>query len=505
MWWLRGGEVRGEWGLSDAAGGSVEQHRAARRAPRNWRVYTRFIVFGLLGWIGCRDPETPLPNGPEVGLRVYLHTYPTAIALLRFTVFDGDGQQLLSRVFEVRDFLVSETVRIPTGEERRLEVVGWNAAAEETHRGMQTVTIRDWGNPPVTIPLVPSGGAEPVALTLAEIAVIITPSVDSLEINDTLQLTAAVLDARGATLSIALVWTSEPGGRVDLTSAGLVTMQDTGLTRVFATTEGVRGEVAVVGRPSVFVGAGDIASCDSEGDEATATLLDTIPGVVFTVGDNAYLLGTPDEFTNCYGPSWGRHRERTRPSPGNHDYETPDAAGYFAYFGALAGPPGLGYYAYDVGAWRMISLNSNGSRPDQVLWLTSELAANPRTCTLAYWHHARFSSGPHGADPRMDEVIRLLYDAGVDVVLVGHDHIYERFARQAPDGQPDDERGFREFVTGTGGSGLYPLVTVAPNSEFRYNQGYGVLKFQLYRRGYEWAFVAADGGAIIDRGRDSCR
>jgi hypothetical protein len=160
----------------------------------------------------------------------------------------------------------------------------------------------------------------------------------------------------------------------------------------------------VVTEDPVFVGAGDIASCTSTGDEATANLLDTIPGTVYTTGDNAYESGTASEFENCYDPSWGRHKARTRPAVGNHEYySTTNASGYFGYFGAAAGDPSKGYYSYDLGSWHIISLNSNCSfvagggcaaGSDQEKWLRADLAAHPNACTLAYWHHPLFSSGP---------------------------------------------------------------------------------------------------------------
>ena len=166
----------------------------------------------------------------------------------------------------------------------------------------------------------------------------------------------------------------------------------------------------------VLVGAGDIAGCNSNGDEATVSLLDGIDGKVFTTGDNAYPDGTTAEFSDCYDPSWGRHKARTFPSAGNHDYHTTDAAGYFSYFGPVAGKPTEGYYSYDLGTWHIIVLNSNisvdaGSAQEQ--WLRSDLAAHPSVCTAAYWHHPRFSSGVvHGSNAQMQPLWQALYDYG---------------------------------------------------------------------------------------------
>ena len=263
---------------------------------------------------------------------------------------------------------------------------------------------------------------------------------------------------------------------------------------------------------AVLVGAGDIAACDSTGDEATAALLDGIPGTVFTAGDNAYEHGTAAEFAACYAPSWGRHRERTRPAAGNHDYLMPGAAPYFAYFGAAAGEPGRGYYSYDIGDWHVVVLNSNcwavagchaGSVQER--WLRADLAAHPARCTLAYWHHPRFSSGPHGGDVAVAPLWQALYEAGAEIVINGHDHIYERFAPQDPSGAPDAARGIRQFVVGTGGRSLYSVRgTPAATSELRNSATFGVLKLTLHAEGYEWEFVPVAGGAFTDRGSGVC-
>jgi acid phosphatase type 7 len=259
--------------------------------------------------------------------------------------------------------------------------------------------------------------------------------------------------------------------------------------------------------PAVLVAAGDIASCRWYGDEVTARLLDSLPGIVLTLGDNLYRSEAGATFAACYNLSWGRHRARTRPAPGNHEYRVPDAESYFAYFGAAAGPPGRGYYSFDVGGWHVISLNSNVSvRPKspQLRWLRADLAAHPSRCTLAYWHHARFSSGEHGSSRRIAPLWRALYEAGVDVVLQAHDHSYERFAPIDADGQRDADRGIRSFVVGTGGAGLTGFGTVARGSEVRYNSGHGVLKLSLHPGGYAWEFVAAGRTSFSDRGEGQC-
>jgi acid phosphatase type 7 len=263
----------------------------------------------------------------------------------------------------------------------------------------------------------------------------------------------------------------------------------------------------------VLVGAGDIASCQSSGDEATARLIADMPSAtVFTLGDDAYEDGTAAEFNHCYDPSWGRFKARTKPSVGNHEYQTPGASGYYNYFGAAAGDPSKGYYSYDLGGWHIISLNSMcgkvggcGANSPMVTWLKDDLASNPTSCTLAYFHHPVFSSGSeHGNDPRMRPSWDALYEAGAEVVLNGHDHDYERFGPQTPEGEADPKRGIREFVVGTGGNSLYAFLPAKPNSQVRNVDTYGVLKLTLHPGSYEWKFVPVAGKTFTDSGSDSC-
>ena len=265
------------------------------------------------------------------------------------------------------------------------------------------------------------------------------------------------------------------------------------------------------GETAVLVGAGDIASCKSVHDEQTAKLVEAIPGIVFTAGDNAYQVGSGAEFKKCYDPSWGRFRDRTRPAPGNHDALTDDGAPYFAYFGTAGGPAQEGWYSYEAGTWHVVVLNSNclavggcveGSR--QLDWLTADLAAHPAACTLAIWHHPRFSSGEHGDDPRSGAFWRVLYDAGADLIVNGHDHDYERFAPQTPTGVADPGRGIREIVAGTGGESLRLFNQPVPNSEVRNASSYGVLRLDLAPGSYSWRFVAVPGRSFSDNGSAAC-
>ena len=258
---------------------------------------------------------------------------------------------------------------------------------------------------------------------------------------------------------------------------------------------------------AVLVGAGDIALCaDLAPAEATAKLLDAIPGSVYTAGDNVQAVGTYEEFRDCYAPTWGRHRERTFPAPGNHDYIAAGAAPYYAYFGFRAGSPSTGYYSYTLGSWHVVVLNNYvdiGADSLQLLWLASELSQVMAPCTLAYWHEPLFSSAQNGPNPSMRELWRVLYRYGVDVVLNGHDHVYERFGPQNPDGQADPANGIRQFTAGTGGAPLYEFVRVSANSEVR-AKVHGVLKLTLRSGTYDWEFVPIAGQTFRDAGSGMC-
>jgi hypothetical protein len=263
---------------------------------------------------------------------------------------------------------------------------------------------------------------------------------------------------------------------------------------------------------AVLVGAGDIADCtDLASAEGTAQQLEKIPGTVMAIGDLAYPDGTKENFV-CYDKTWGRVKHRTRPAVGNHEFHSKDAVYYFDYFGKTAGDPKDGYYSYDLGAWHIVSLNSEcaevggcntGSREEQ--WLRADLAAHPAPCTLAYFHKPLFSSGgKHGNDPEMKPLWQALYDANADVVVNGHDHNYERFAPQAPDGSADLKRGIREFVAGTGGKHLRPMGPAVLNSEVRSADAFGVLKLTLRANGYDWQFIPVAGKNFTDSGSGTC-
>ena len=273
---------------------------------------------------------------------------------------------------------------------------------------------------------------------------------------------------------------------------------------------------AVKAAPSdpVLVGAGDIASCDDlAGAEATAKLIEKIPGTVFAAGDLAYPSGSDEEFAKCYGPTWGRFKDRTRPSPGNHEYHSHGASGYARYFGAAAGDPEKAYYSYDLGTWHIIALNSEcdhvggcGAESPEGSWLRQDLSQHRSACTLAYFHKPLYSSGAsHGNDPTMKPIWQALYAANADIVINGHDHDYERFSQQDPDGHADAQHGIREFVVGTGGKNSHRTFgSIKPNSEIHQADTFGVLKLTLHASGYDWEFVSEAGKTFHDSGSGSC-
>lgn len=264
----------------------------------------------------------------------------------------------------------------------------------------------------------------------------------------------------------------------------------------------------------ILVGAGDIASCDDlAGAYATAKLIEKVPGTVFAAGDLAYPNGSDEDFAKCYQPTWGRFKDRTRPAPGNHEYHSDGASGYNRYFGAAAGDPTKGYYSYDLGAWHILALNSEcdqvggcDAASPQGNWLVQDLAQHPAGCTLAYFHKPLFSSGgSHGNDPLMKPLWDELYHAGADIVINGHDHNYERFGPQDPDGKLDTVHGIREFVVGSGGKNSHrALGQTKPNSEIRNGDTFGVLKLTLHAKSYDWEFLPEAGKTFTDSGTGTC-
>jgi 3',5'-cyclic AMP phosphodiesterase CpdA len=284
-------------------------------------------------------------------------------------------------------------------------------------------------------------------------------------------------------------------------------------------------EVALSGA-AVMIGAGDIASCTSLGDEATAAIVDSVlkadsiakvDDVVMGIGDLVYESGTKREFAVCWGNSWGDSTKRImrdiRPVPGNHEYVSAGAAPYFDYFGARAGDPKKGYYAYDLGEWRVLVLNSEiplnsrfkmADRKSQEEWMVADFKDHPKKCTIAYLHRPLFSSGFHGSQPGLHPLFSVMFEGGVDLVLAGHDHNYERFAPMNPAGMADTVRGMTQIVVGTGGGELRGFRTPhVRNSAYTIQGHFGVVKLTLGAGAWRSAFIDV-GGRVWDRSGGTC-
>jgi hypothetical protein len=311
-----------------------------------------------------------------------------------------------------------------------------------------------------------------------------------------------------AFVSATLLWAVAAGGAtpglpsVALTAAAALT--PTAASPVIA----AAGDIACDPKDASFRGgAGTSTRCRMV---ATSDVLTGLaPAAVLPLGDTQYNKAAPSAYQQSYRPSWGRLDAIAHPVPGNHEYQNPGPAGYFAYFGTAAGSA-PGWYSWDVGAWHMVALNSNcaavggcGPGSPQEQWLRADLAAHPAACTLAYWHHAPFSSSRNGDDPSVAPLFRALYDAAADVVLSGHNHQYERFAPLDPNGRADAARGVRSFVVGTGGKNLENFPTVRPGSEAR-SKTFGVLGLTLHPGGYDWQFHPVAGSTFSDTGSGAC-
>lgn len=352
--------------------------------------------------------------------------------------------------------------------------------------------------------------------------VTVTPATATRDPGQTVQLTATALDRKGNVVGgVSFTWSSNASGVATVSSSGLVTAVSAGSATIAATGGGKTGTATVTVNAApppppppgteTMIAAGDIAQCSSSNDEATAAVVAGIAGTVAVLGDNVYDSGTATEYANCYHPSWGAFKARTRPSVGNHEYQTAGASGYYGYFGAAAGDPAKGYYSYDLGAWHIVVLNSNcsfvscaaGSAQEQ--WLVADLAATTKACVLAYWHHPRFNSGAsHGNATSVAAFWNALYAAGAELVLNGHEHLYERFAPQTPAAVSDPVSGIRQFTVGTGGRAFYNIGTIQPNSEVRNNSTFGVLKLTLGSGTYAWQFMPVAGQSFTDSGSGTC-
>ena len=271
----------------------------------------------------------------------------------------------------------------------------------------------------------------------------------------------------------------------------------------------------IIPQTVVMIGAGDIGDCSALADAGihardTARMMDTTTAdAIFTAGDNAYPLGSSDDF-KCYENAWGRFKSKTFPVPGNHEYYQPGALPYFQYFGARAGEGGFrtGYYSFDLGNWHVVALNSPlqaSGGIDQMMWLKDDLQSNNAKCTLAIWHYPVFTSGPSNGSPEsrvMREAWQVLFDGGADLIVNGHDHLYERFAPQSPDGRRNDVTGITQITAGTGGAPLYQFSGSIANSAAQM-RSYGLLKLTLQATSFDSVFLPV-GGAAFDQYHGTC-
>jgi uncharacterized protein YjdB len=438
-----------------------------------------------------------------------------AVAPSSASVAIGSTTQLTATARDRNNTLLTDRQTVWTSSDNSVATVSTSGRVSAVNAGTATITARvdtARGTSTITVQSTPPPPPAPVA------SVAVAPSSATINAGATAQLSATLRDASNNVLTgRSVAWTTSNDAVATVSGSGLVTGVAAGSATITATSEGKSGSASITvaavqppppGGDPVIIAAGDIASCDSDGDEATALLLDNMPGTIITLGDNVYNDGLLEEFMDCYEPSWGRHKARTKPVNGNHEtYGTSDMAGYFDYFGAAAGERGKAYYSFNIGEWHLIAINNMidvGPNSTQVNWLKADLAANPKACTLAYWHYPLFSSGDHGNQTKMRAIWDVLYAHNVDVVLTGHDHHYERFAKQTPAAVADPVRGIRQWVVGTGGASDYSVGSPEPNSEVRHTGTFGVLKMTLHATSYSWEFVPIAGKTFTDTGTTNC-
>jgi hypothetical protein len=335
--------------------------------------------------------------------------------------------------------------------------------------------------------------------------------------SEPVEFTTSAMDLEAGDLSAGILWTSDRDGVLGVGASFSRSDLSLGMHVLTATVSDGQGgtttrtqRLTVFAPTNVVLGAGDIGSCGDSGDDATGALLEAFPGLILGLGDYAYPDSSPEDFENCFGPAWGRHKARIRPIPGN-EYQQPDAAPYFDYFGAAAGDPERGWYSFDVGAWHVVALNGacheiggcNADSPEGQ-WLEADLSQSTQPCTLATIHEPRFSSGQIGVDDSTLDLWQILYAHGADVLLQGDDHAYERFARMSPSGLAEPLRGIRSFIAGSGGRGLHSAEEAEPNSEARDDTTYGVLQLTLEPTSYSWQFLGAGPGTFTDSGSEEC-
>jgi PKD repeat protein len=474
-----------------------KQFRSRARVLRSSLLRRAVAFAGLaLGLIYCGAPSTQSPSASDAPPNALFSSSCTELAC-SFTdgSTDPDGT-IVSRMWDYGDGSSLS------------DIASHTYAAEGTYSITLTVTdnagARDAATDEVTVsaaPPPPPSNTPPTAAFTSSCSVLTCTFTDASTDGDGTVSSHAWHFGDGSTsTAVSPAHTYAAGGGYSVS----LTVADNG-----GASGSVSHDVTVANTEAILIGAGDIAGCNSTfKDEATAALIAKYPAAtVYTIGDNAYPDGTATDYSQCYAPSWGKFKDRTRPAPGNHEYHQAAATPYFDYFGVNAGPAGRGYYSYDLGSWHIISLNSEtdvSATSAQATWLKQDLAAHPTTCTLAYWHKPLFTSGSlHAGATSMVPLFTILYDAGAEIVLSGHNHQYERFAPQRVDGTRDDARGIREFVAGSGGAGLYDFGTAQPNSEARY-KGFGVLKLTLRATSYAWEFMPIEGTSFTDAGSGAC-
>lgn len=349
-----------------------------------------------------------------------------------------------------------------------------------------------------------SQGSNPVA------RLALSPPWSSIDVGngttpDTVRVT--FITAAGDTVQADSVqWSSSNSGVALITAAGLIRPRAIGQATIRGTVGAEAGSRSITITDPVLMGAGDIASCLSDRDEATAVLVDSLAGTVFTLGDNDYSDGTPTPaYGVCYDSTWGRHKPRTHPTPGDDDRRAGSLADYFAYFGTAAHGP-TGYYSFDLGAWHIVVLNTTPfADSTQVRWLRDDLAAHPTRCTLAISHRPRFSSGNTHSAATQGPIFQALHEAHAEILLSGNDHDYERFRPQAPDQTLDPDSGVVQFVVGTGGKSHGTInLPLEPNSAVQNDDTYGVLVLTLHPTSYAWRFIPVAGRTFTDSGTAAC-
>ncbi len=485
------------------------------------------MAIGIVGWLttaSCSDNGLqPRRAANRVAdLQISASVAGTPVSTLVVTVTAPDIESPLVFNIATLDGVASGSISVPVGTGRSVAVRAIDAAGAPTHEGSALVDVKAGENAAVSIVLTPIVGTQPIDVRIGNFVIVVTPDQSLISKRQKVALSVAVLDLNGVPVPFNpanVRWASFDTRVATVDMQGTVTGQDLGDVQVVASYSGAAGAARFTVAPAVLA-AGDIAECTNPGpppgpgaaEIATAAILDTLDGVVLALGDNAYPDGTLAEYMNCYDPAWGRHKSRTRPVPGNHEYRTTNATGYYDYFGAIAGERFKGYYSFDVGAWHLIALNTEltgSAMTAQVNWLKADLLAKAATkCVLAYWHRPRFNSGErHGTDEaseaRSAAFVDALYAAGADVVLVGHEHLYERFAKQNPAGVADPVRGIRHFTSGGGGADLYDFATpLDANHEFGVST-WGILALVLGPDSYSWRFIARSG-SVQDSGTTTC-